>query len=133
MTCEAVADEDLYVTVRYAPVAQATVGVEYEPAPEGGGGELAAEDLPGENFAFAGVTVTFKATPMPGWTIAAWEGDANVSCSASSLTCVLIAGSDLFVGVRFRPYDCAVENREGSGSECGACKGGLWRDGELLR
>ena len=124
VTCEAVADEDLYVTVRYAPVAQATVGVEYEPAPEGGGGELAAEDLPGENFAFAGVTVTFKATPMPGWTIAAWEGDANVSCSASSLTCVLIAGSDLFVGVRFRPYDCAVENREGSGSECGACKAG---------
>ena len=122
LTCEAVADGDLYVTVRFASVAP-TVGVEYETVPEGGGGELSAE-LPGENFAFEGVTVTFTATPMPGWTIAAWEGDAIVTCSASSLTCVLIAGSDLFVGVRFRQYDCAVENREGSGSECGACKAG---------
>ena len=124
VTCEVVADEDLYVTVRYAPFVQARVAVEYETVPEGGGGELAAEDLPGENFAFAGVTVTFKATPMPGWTIAAWEGDAIVSCSASSLTCVLVAGSDLVVGVRFRRYDCVAENREGSGSACGECKAG---------
>ena len=123
LTCEAVADGDLYVTVRFTPVVQATVAVAYETVPEGGGGELTVE-LPGGNFAFAGVTVTFKATPMPGWTIAAWEGDAIVSCSASSLTCVLVAGSDLVVGVRFRQYDCAVENREGSGSACGACKAG---------
>ena len=124
LTCAAVADEDLYVTVHFAPVTQTTVGVEYETVPAGGGGELAAKDLPGENFAFKGVTVTFKATPMPGWTIAAWEGDASVSCSASSLTCVLVAGSDLVVGVRFRRPDCAAENREGSGSACGECKAG---------
>ena len=123
LTCEAVADGDLYVTVRFAAVVQATVAVEYETVPEGGGGELTVE-LPGGNFAFAGVTVTFTATPMPGWTIEAWEGDAIVSCSASSLTCVLIAGSDLVVGVRFRQYDCVAENREGSGSACGACKAG---------
>ena len=124
VTCAAVADEDLYVTVHFAPVAQARVAVEYETVPEGGGGELSAEDLPGENFAFEGVTVTFKATPMPGWTIAAWEGDASVHCSASSLTCVLVAGSDLVVGVRFRRPDCVAENREGSGSACRECKAG---------
>ena len=124
VTCAAVADGDLYVTVHFAPLTLARVVVEYETVPEGGGGELAVDDLPGENFAFEGVTVTFKATPMPGWTIAAWEGDANVSCSASSAICVLVAGSDLAVGVRFRRYDCVAENREGSGSECGACRAG---------
>ena len=96
--CEAAADGDLYVTVRFAPLARATVGVAYETAPEGG--RLTVE-LPGLDFAFAGATVTFEATPMAGWIIAAWEGDASGQCSALSLICVLIAGSDLAVGVRF--------------------------------
>ena len=116
--CAVAADGDLHVTVRFAPVARATVRVAYETAPDGG--RLTVE-LPGSDFAFAGASVTFKATPMAGWTIAAWEGDAVVTCPASSLTCVLIAGSDLAVGARFRQYDCVAENREGSGSECGEC------------
>ena len=121
LTCEAAADGDLHVTVRFAPIAQATVGVAYETAPEGG--RLTVE-LPGSDFAFAGATVTFEATPMAGWTIAAWEGDASGECSASSAVCVLIAGSDLAVGARFREYDCDAENREESGTACGECKTG---------
>ena len=121
LECAAAVNKDLFVTVRFAPLARATVGVAYETAPEGG--ELSAE-LPGENFAFEGATVTFTATPMAGWTIAAWEGDASGQCSASSLICVLIAGSDLSVGVRFGERDCVAKNREESGSACGECKTG---------
>ena len=109
------------MTVRFAPLARATVGVAYETAPEGG--RLTVE-LPGLDFAFAGATVTFEATPMAGWTIVAWEGDASGQCSASSLICVLIAGSDLAVGVRFGERDCVAKNREESGSACGECKTG---------
>ena len=121
LTCEAVADRDLYVTVHFATVEQPTVGVEYETVPAGG--RLTVE-LPGLDFAFEGVTVTFKATPMEGWKIDAWEGDASVNCSALSAICVLIARRDLAVGVRFREHNCDAEKREGSGSECGACQAG---------
>ena len=118
LKCELTANRDLFVTVRFAM----TTLVEYAVFPEDGrGGTLTVAGLAGEDFAYAGATLTFTATPAKGWTLAAWEGDVE-SCVAPALECELTtANVDLRVTARFA-QDCAAENRQsGDSGACGDC------------
>ena len=97
LECTARAYTDLFVTVHFAM----TASVEHAIFPEDGrGGTVTVAGLLGEDYAYAGATLTFRALPAAGWTLAAWEGDVG-DCAAPDLECALTADRDLLVTARF--------------------------------
>ena len=125
--CLLTANTDLFVTVYFAMTARVKHGILPK---DGRGGTLTVAGLAGEDFAYAGATLTFTATPADGWTLAAWEGDVG-DCAAPDLECALTvaAGADLQATARFAE-NCAAKNRlqgelrlgsESAPESCGAC------------
>ena len=132
MKCALRANRDLFVTVRFAQ----TAPVEHRVFPEDGrGGTVTVAGLTGEDFAYAGATLTFRALPATRWDVTAWEGDAE-GCAASDLECAVTvaAAGGVFVTVRFGE-NCAAKNRARGGADapdaeiCGACLKGYGRFG----
>ena len=99
--------------------------------------------LAGEDFAYAGATLTFRALPATRWDVTAWEGNVE-GCAAPDLECAVTvaAAGGVFVTVRFGE-NCAAKNRQPGGSPsvnglapdgCGACMddyGRFGRTGDL--
>ena len=127
MECALRAHRDLFVTVHFAQAAP----VEHRVFPEDGrGGTLTIAGLAGENFAYAGATLIFRALPATRWDVTAWEGNVE-GCAAPDLECAVTvaAAGGVFVTVRFGE-NCAAKNRQPGGSPsvnglapdgCGAC------------
>ena len=126
LECALRANRDLFVTVHFALTAR----VEHRVFPEDGrGGTLTIAGLAGEDFAYAGATLTVRALPATRWAVAAWEGDVG-GCAAPDLECALTVAGDLFVTVRYAEENCRAKNRQPGGSPsvnglapdgCGAC------------
>ena len=135
MECALRANRDLFVTVHFAMTAR----VEHMVFPEDGrGGTLTIAGLAGEDFAYAGATLTVRALPATRWVVAAWEGDVG-SCAAPDLECALTVAGDLSVTVRYAEENCRAKNRQPGGSPsvnglapdgCGACMDGYGRFGK---
>ena len=132
MECALRANRDLFVTVHFAQ----TVRVEHRVFPEDGrGGTVTVAGLTGEDFAYAGATLTFLALPATRWDVTAWEGNIE-GCAAPDLECAVTvaASGGVFVTVRFGE-NCAAKNRARGGAgapdaeSCGACLKGYGRFG----
>ena len=119
--CFLTADADLDVLAEFSPILRTII---YAEIPQDKTGGTLTASIPSGEATLHGATVTFTADPASGWTLSAWEGDAEGSCAAPDLECALPAASDLHATVRF-VRDCAAENRRlnADGESCGACSG----------
>ena len=113
LKCAVTANTDLRVTARFARI---IVSVEYEAIPPDGGSLTAPVSSGGTTF--QGAAVTWTAAPAAGWTLAAWEGDAD-NCDAPDLTCAVTANTDLRVTAHFARIVAAVRYAEFPGDKSG--------------